>query len=386
MVLGYKKHYESIAMSSLYAAHGWSFTGDAGRPGPGAEKTVGGVVLSAGTTAAGAAISAIAQTPAILATALTGAAATALPQHAAGTAGTASMPPSASAAVPTAASGGTMLAGASSAVPVPAVTTRILDVDREHRMCGLELPESPFRPPSLLLSNGLQGLVLDAGSAESLALGPKERLTWAGPPVRLLLALPYIITQLADAVEIHDVASLQSVQLVRFSAQIVGICSNVSTVALTPHAADGYGTSGSGTGGGGGGRRAAGGLAGGTGLGAYAGLGRPVSSAGAWAASGGGGGRLHEQVVFVCTTGADQLSVLKMVPLVRQVSELVEGAGGAGLSGTSAPLLSRCEEALNLCSLVPDPRQLADIDTHVLHEKYALSLYQRGYVPPRALH
>ena len=41
-------------------------------------------------------------------------------------------------------------------VPVPAVTSRILDVDREHRMCGLELPECAFRPSSLLLSATLQ--------------------------------------------------------------------------------------------------------------------------------------------------------------------------------------------------------------------------------------
>jgi hypothetical protein len=121
-------------------------------------------------------------------------------------------------------------------------------------MCGLELPECAFRPLSLLLSSSLHGYVmqsgvvrlrptqchppvpynpffaletclhhshphrthphthnhthtyrgalfcryvLDAGSTESLQTGPKERLTWSGPPVRILLALPYIITQLA---------------------------------------------------------------------------------------------------------------------------------------------------------------------------------------------
>lgn len=72
VVLGYKKHYEAISMSSLYATHGWSTTGEAGPPGPGPEKSVGSVVLSAGTTAAGAAISAIAHTPTIIATALAG--------------------------------------------------------------------------------------------------------------------------------------------------------------------------------------------------------------------------------------------------------------------------------------------------------------------------
>ena len=68
---------------------------------------------------------------------------------------------------------------------------------------------TPNRYPYLILSHSLQqGFVLDAGSVESLASGPKERLTWSSPPLRLLLTLPYIITQLAVGVNLSTLCLL----------------------------------------------------------------------------------------------------------------------------------------------------------------------------------
>ena len=60
------------------------------------------------------------------------------------------------------------LAAASAAAPMNAVSTRIMDVDREHRMCGLELPECAFRPLALLLSSSLHGYVIKSGGIDRL--------------------------------------------------------------------------------------------------------------------------------------------------------------------------------------------------------------------------
>ena len=129
--------------------------------------------------------------------------------------------------------------------------------------------------------------------------------------------------------------------MIRFASQIVGVCANVSAI-LGP----GPGT-GSVTGVGVGNNLASwgrlglmGGLLGGGGIGVggyNSGGGREGLRRGSSQESessvtsggvGGGMGISHnqqsltmmtEQVVFVCTSGADQLNVLKMVPLARQV-------------------------------------------------------------------
>ena len=185
------------------------------------------------------------------------------------------------------------------------------------------------------------------------------------------LPLPPPTSLPQDAVEIHDASSLHSVQLIRFASQIVGVCSTLSAVVAPSRPGP---------------RWALGTEPGSSGSGGGAGVGGQLgSSQYALQRRGAGDGKMTEQVLFVCTAGADQLSVLKMVPLVRQVAELVEASGvsegvpssssGSSSSGSgSSGVLSRCEEALNLCSLVADKRQLADINMAVVHEKVSQTI------------
>ena len=66
-----------------------------------------------------------------------------------------------------------------------------------------------FRPDALLLSLGLQGVVLEmdkvlAGTSFAYGSTSEERLEWGGVPVFCSVMLPFIVTGLADGVEIHD--------------------------------------------------------------------------------------------------------------------------------------------------------------------------------------
>jgi len=44
----------------------------------------------------------------------------------------------------------------SSSIPSQYPGKKIVDVSREHKMVGLELPDIPMRPATILLSNGLK--------------------------------------------------------------------------------------------------------------------------------------------------------------------------------------------------------------------------------------
>ena len=55
--------------------------------------------------------------------------------------------------------------------------------------------------------------------------GPIEYLQWSSAPLSLSLAMPYIITQLVDTVEIHDICSLNVIQKIIFNSPIISIFS-----------------------------------------------------------------------------------------------------------------------------------------------------------------
>lgn len=79
-----------------------------------------------------------------------------------------------------------------------------------------------FRPDALLLSLGLQGVVLEmdkvlAGTSFAYGSTSEERLEWGGVPVFCSVILPFIVTGLADGVEIHDLGSLAPLQRIAIS-------------------------------------------------------------------------------------------------------------------------------------------------------------------------
>lgn len=95
-----------------------------------------------------------------------------------------------------------------------------------------------FRPDALLLSLGLQGVVLEmekvlTGTSFAYGSTSEERLEWAGLPVFCSVLLPFIVSGLADSVEIHDLASLLPLQRITISAinHELSFCS--STVELS---------------------------------------------------------------------------------------------------------------------------------------------------------
>ena len=80
-----------------------------------------------------------------------------------------------------------------------------------------------FRPDAVLLSLGLQGVVLEmdkvlAGTSFAFGSTSEERLEWAGLPVFCSVLLPFIVSGLADSVEIHDLGSLLPLQRITISA------------------------------------------------------------------------------------------------------------------------------------------------------------------------
>ena len=181
-------------------------------------------------------------------------------------------------------------------------THRILDFDKDHRMVCMEMPTSSTRNGYVLLSIGLQGILLDLKGKMSGTVSNssyEERMEWASAPISTHIVSPFILSLLQDSIEIHDIISLASLQ----------------RISITPNASMSL---------------------------------CPCSF---------GSGLEHAYL----STG-DQITFFKMVPLSSQVQSLVE----AGLF----------EEAINLCSLSPNVGQ--DIDIHRIHEKFAVSLFQKG--------
>jgi hypothetical protein len=107
--------------------------------------------------------------------------------------------------------------------------TRILDFEKDHKMVCLELPLTSLRPSSVLLSIGLQGVVLDTLTSKSNSINSsgsayEERMEWSSPPSSAHLMAPFIMSLLADSVEIHDMASLYSLQRITLSSGPCNMC------------------------------------------------------------------------------------------------------------------------------------------------------------------
>lgn len=79
-----------------------------------------------------------------------------------------------------------------------------------------------FRPAALLLSLGLQGVLLEldkvlAGASFAYGSTTEERLEWGGLPVFCAVLLPFLVSGLSDSVEVHDLASLAPLQRITIS-------------------------------------------------------------------------------------------------------------------------------------------------------------------------
>lgn len=69
-------------------------------------------------------------------------------------------------------------------------------------------------------------MLVDLASYEPQHLAPRrrgpppradERLEWSSPPIALILSLPFIITLLSDAIELHDISTLSALQKIRIT-------------------------------------------------------------------------------------------------------------------------------------------------------------------------
>lgn len=154
-----------------------------------------------------------------------------------------------------------------------AAPVKLLDLDREHKMVGIELPAIKTRSSCYLLSNVTQGVLVDmapflplqgggpagttiqgrrasrpsstglagrAGATTATVVGgnsapsgvlagpppPRadERLEWSSLPIALQLQKPFIVSLLKDCVEIHDLVTLSMLQRLNLT----------SAPALTP--------------------------------------------------------------------------------------------------------------------------------------------------------
>ena len=99
---------------------------------------------------------------------------------------------------------------------------KVMDVGREHRMMILELPPLKLRSACILVSNGIQGALVDLHQYEpghTVAPPPRsdERLEWTAAPISVHLCMPYIISLQADGIEVHDVVTLSSLQRIRLT-------------------------------------------------------------------------------------------------------------------------------------------------------------------------
>lgn len=100
------------------------------------------------------------------------------------------------------------------------------------RLCW-QMAANIFRPAALLLSLGLQGVVLEldkvlAGTSFAYGSTTEERLEWGGLPVFCSVLMPFVVSGLPDSVEIHDLASLVPLQRITIStlgAHEISFCS-----------------------------------------------------------------------------------------------------------------------------------------------------------------
>ncbi len=123
--------------------------------------------------------------------------------------------------------------------------SRIIDVDKEHKMVigevsvlnvdptlcyfclpfvETQIPHSAFRSDCILLSLGLQGILLNtecvlSGASFTFGSQNEERIEWTAPPTSIHILNPFLLTLLSDSsVEIHEMATLTSIQKLQISS------------------------------------------------------------------------------------------------------------------------------------------------------------------------
>lgn len=175
-----------------------------------------------------------------------------------------------------------------------------------------QFPGNAFRNESVLVTLGLQGVFLDIelilhGQSFAYGSATEERIEWSGPPQIVQILNPFIITALPDAIEIHSLSNLAVLQKVAFPS------GSILSLAAVPE--DSVPT---------------------------------ASSLG--------------QHAFICN--GDQLSVLKMTPLVSQVESLVS----AGCH----------EEAINMYQVCENKALVNGIDITYLYEANAFAMLTKG--------
>ena len=210
-------------------------------------------------------------------------------------------------------------------------TARIVDVEKEHKMFCLELPASALRPGSVLLSLGVQGIVIE--NSKFLSLGSQRinivgnassMLEWVYQPLTASLVNPFIVSLLADnsnSIEIHDVATLNQLQKINvFSTHMSSDRISISTCFVDVDRG-----------------------------------GMPILSASGASSS-------QQQYLYICN--GEQVSMLKMVPLQSQIDTL-----------KSAFLY---EQAINLYRMCADTDYAKGIALNDLYEANARSLLLKG--------
>lgn len=199
-------------------------------------------------------------------------------------------------------------------------TSRLMEVEKEHKMIVVDLVANQFRGDALLLSLGQQGILVEQEAIlHGGYINPQgsnvERLEWSAVPNTVHVMTPFILSTLSDSsVEVHDLltlAPLQKISIVSPSGHML---------SLSVCCEDGI---------------------------------RAQAAASPF---------LYHSLVC----NSDQLLALRMTPLTVQVNTLITNG--------------MFEEAINLCQLCPfaDKRE---IDLIQLHESSANTLMIRGDFP-----
>lgn len=201
-------------------------------------------------------------------------------------------------------------------------TSRLLDIDREHKLIVLEVPGGGIRRDSVLLSIGTQGLLIDtdallAGGYVNPSSPTVDRIEFSSQPVAVHVMSPFLLTVLGDAIEVHDLLTLVPLQKIPVTSTNPLTCTVLVEDVL-----------------------------------------RGLASNSPFA--------YH---AFVCN--GEQLLALRMSPLPAQVNHLV--ANGC------------FEEAINLCKLTHTTDK-KDINLMQLHESCANTLMNRGDFPKAVEH
>ena len=110
----------------------------------------------------------------------------------------------------------------------------IVDIEKEHNMVGCDISSNPRRPASVLLSVGLQGILVEiAPTSKGKPTVFDHRIEWSSPPLACKQAFPYVLVSLLaqGTVEIHDLSSMIFLQSLNVS-QALNLDSLSSSVSL----------------------------------------------------------------------------------------------------------------------------------------------------------